>query len=382
MKRMITGIKPTGTFPHIGNLMGAMLPLRENAKKYDTAIFIPDLHALTSIRDGKVLNENIRNGLISYLAVLGRDTEVTIFRQSDIVGLTKLEWILNCFTPYALMKRAHTFKDFSQKKRVAFGLADYTESALWTKLDIYKELWLNDEHAKLEDVAPLIHDALVRMKKWVADEEDKFYEDLNMWTFNYPILMAADIIGYDCDVVPVGKDQLQHLEMARDIARYVNHHYKEDILVEPKPIIDDAIAVIPGLDGRKMSKSYNNYISMFESTADLKKKIAGIPTDDKTLEEPKDPETCNVFALVKTFWEKKEVEEIRAKYLAGGYGYWHAKQDLHAILDRFITPYREAFAELDKLSDEELFEPVRRWNVKMQARLDEVMERMKKYIGV
>ncbi len=114
-KRMITGIKPTGTFPHIGNLMGAMLPLRENAKKYDTAIFIPDLHALTSIRDGKVLNENIRNGLIAYLAVLGRDTEVTIFRQSDIVGLTKLSWILECFTPYSLMLRAHTFKDAEQK---------------------------------------------------------------------------------------------------------------------------------------------------------------------------------------------------------------------------------------------------------------------------
>ncbi len=115
MKRMITGIKPTGTFPHIGNLMGAMLPLRENAKKYDTAIFIPDLHALTSIRDGKILNENIRNGLIAYLAVLGCDTEVTIFRQSDIVGLTKLEWILNCFTPYSLMLRAHTFKDSENK---------------------------------------------------------------------------------------------------------------------------------------------------------------------------------------------------------------------------------------------------------------------------
>jgi len=115
MKRMITGIKPTGTFPHIGNLMGAMLPLRENAKKYDTAIFIPDLHALTSIRDGKVLNENIRNGLISYLAVLGRDTEVTIFRQSDIIGLTKLSWMLECFTPYSLMLRAHTFKALRQK---------------------------------------------------------------------------------------------------------------------------------------------------------------------------------------------------------------------------------------------------------------------------
>lgn len=322
-KRMLTGIKPTGTFPHIGNLMGAMLPLRENAKKYDTAMFIPDLHALTSIRDGKVLNENIRNGLIAYLTVLGRDTDVTIFRQSDIVGLTKLEWILNCFTPYSLMLRAHTFKDAENKN-----------------------------------------------------------SDINMWTFNYPILMAADIIGYDCDVVPVGKDQLQHLEMARDIARYVNHHYKADILIEPKPIIDDAIAVIPGLDGRKMSKSYNNYISMFESSADLKKKIATIPTDSLGLDDPKNPDTCNVFALIKTFWEKKEIEEIRAKYKKGGYGYGHAKQDLHMILDRFIAPYRDAYAELNKLSDEELFEPVRRGNAKMQKRLDEVLARMKQYIGV
>lgn len=133
--------------------------------------------------------------------------------------------------------------------------------------------------------------------------------------------MAADIIGYDCDVVPVGKDQLQHLEMARDIARYVNHHYQADILREPKAIIDDAIAVIPGLDGRKMSKSYNNYISMFENSADLKKKIATIPTDSLGLDDPKNPDTCNVFALIKTFGEKKEVEEIRAKYKKGGYGY-------------------------------------------------------------
>jgi len=353
---MLTGIKPTGTFPHIGNLMGAMLPLRENAKKYDTAMFIPDLHALTSIRDGKVLNENIRNGLIAYLAVLGRDTEVTIFRQSDIVGLTKLEWILNCFTPYALMLRAHTFKDYKQKEQQAKN-ANYNG-----------EIGLIVDNWEMENFS---------VKEW-----EVVSSDFNMWTFNYPILMAADIIGYDCDVVPVGKDQLQHLEMARDIARYVNHHYKADILVEPKPIIDDSIAVIPGLDGRKMSKSYNNYISMFERSADLKKKIAGIPTDDKTLEEPKDPETCNVFAMIKTFWEKKEVEEIRAKYKKGGYGYGHAKQELHAILDRFLTPYRDAYAELNKLSDEELFEPVRRGNAKMQKRLDEVLARLKNYIGV
>ncbi len=262
MKRMITGIKPTGTFPHIGNLLGAMLPLRDNAAKYDTALFIPDLHALTSIKDGKTLHENTRNALIAYLAVLGRDTKVTIFRQSDILGIPKLAWVLSCFTPYALMLRAHTFKDAENKK-----------------------------------------------------------DDLNMGTFNYPILMAADILGYDIDVVPVGKDQLQHLEMARDIARYVNHHYKKEILVEPKPIIDDAVATILGTDGRKMSKSYNNTISMFESSADLKKKIATIPTDSLPLEAPKNPDTCNVFTLIKTFGTHDESETIRARYLAGNYGY-------------------------------------------------------------
>jgi tryptophanyl-tRNA synthetase len=187
---------------------------------------------------------------------------VTIFRQSDIVGIPKLAWILSCFTPYSLMLRAHTFKDAENKK-----------------------------------------------------------DDLNMGTFNYPILMAADILGYDMDVVPVGKDQLQHLEMARDMARYVNHHFKADIFVEPKPIIDDSVATIVGTDGRKMSKSYNNTISMFESSADLKKKIATIPTDSLGLDDPKNPDTCNVFALIKTFGEKEEIETIRAKYLAGGYGY-------------------------------------------------------------
>jgi tryptophanyl-tRNA synthetase len=386
---MITGIKPTGTFPHIGNLMGAMLPLRENVKKYDTAMFIPDLHALTSIRDGKALNENIRNGLIAYLAVLGRDTDVTIFRQSDIVGLTKLEWILNCFTPYALMLRAHTFKSFYQQLAQDISENDKLRgSVVWvnTFLDLLEWDYGNEQIKNMHKHAKEMESGLMKTIKEndesLSSRRERFEKDLNMWTFNYPILMAADIIGYDCDVVPVGKDQLQHLEMARDIARYVNHHYKADILVEPKPIIDDAIAVIPGLDGRKMSKSYNNYISMFESSADLKKKIAGIPTDDKTLEEPKDPETCNVFALIKTFGEKKEVEEIRAKYKKGGYGYGHAKQDLHSILDRFIAPYRDAYTELNQLSDEELFEPVRRGNAKMQKRLDEVLERMKKYIGV
>lgn len=283
------------------------------------------------------------------------------------------------------MARAHTFKDFSNK----------IDSKIWEiniEIGEFKNMdndWYNslDDEKKIKEFI----ENFLHQKQQLEIKKESFYDGLNMWTFDYPILMAADIIGYDVDVVPVGKDQLQHLEMARDIARYVNHHYEKNgkqnnqfkpILVEPKAIIDDSIAVIPGLDGRKMSKSYNNYISMFESSADLKKKIATIPTDTKTLEEPKDPETCNVFAMIKTFWEKKEIEEIRAKYKKGGYGYGHAKQDLHVILDRFIAPYRDAYTELNKLSDEELFEPVRRGNAKMQKRLDEVLARMKQYIGV
>jgi len=373
---MLTGIKPTWTFPHIGNLMGAMLPLAEQAKKYDTAMFFPDLHALTTVRDGQILQTNVRNGLIAYLAVLWRDTDVAIYRQSDIVGITKLQWILSCFTPYSLMLRAHTFKDFIWK-------LDGKIEEINMEIGEFKNMFEDSSHSlsDQEKIKEFIKNFNSK-KQNLEVKKESFYDGLNMWTFNYPILMAADILGYDVDFVPVGKDQLQHLEMARDIARYVNHHYKADILIEPKPIIDDAIAVIPGLDGRKMSKSYNNYISMFESTADLKKKIAGIPTDSQWLDDPKDPDSCNVFALIKTFWEKKEVEEIRTKYKKGGYGYWHAKADLHSILDRFIAPYREKYEILNKLSDEELFAPVVRGNAKMQKRLDEVLERLKKYIGV
>jgi tryptophanyl-tRNA synthetase len=370
---MITGIKPTGTFPHIGNLLGAMLPLRDNASKYDTALFIPDLHALTTIRDGKILKENTRNALISYLAILGRDTKVTIFRQSDIVGIPKLAWILSCFTPLSLMLRAHTVQDFVNKKS---KLAELKWAVMWVEKMMEQKKISTSEH----------NEKVIENTKWhIQNREDQLNleeQEINMWTFNYPILMAADILGYDIDVVPVGKDQLQHLEMARDMARYVNHHFKAEIFVEPKPIIDDAVATIIGTDGRKMSKSYNNTISMFENSADLKKKIATIPTDDKTLEDAKDPDTCNVFAMIKMFGTHDEVETIRAKYLAGGYGYWHAKAELHTILDRFITPYRDAYVALSQLSDEELFEPVRRGNAVMQARLDAVMTRLAGYIWV
>jgi tryptophanyl-tRNA synthetase len=286
MLRVLTGVKPTGTMPHLGNLLGAILPFQKIAKQPDTdaLLFIADLHALTSVLDAKTLEANLRNLVASYLAVLGLDTPVTIFRQSDVTHLTKLNWVLNNVTPYSLMLRAHSFKDAEAKNA-----------------------------------------------------------DINMGVFNYPILMAADIIGYDADVVPVGRDQVQHLEMTRDVARAFNKAAGKPVFKEPKAHVEKDVEVLPGLDGRKMSKSYDNYIGIFEDAASLKKKVMSIKTDSKGVDEAKDPETCAVFALYRIFATPAETAALRAKYVASnaGFGYGHAKQALLDVLERLIAPYRQ-----------------------------------------
>ncbi|MBX9809003.1 tryptophan--tRNA ligase, partial [Candidatus Gracilibacteria bacterium] len=192
-KKIITGIKSTGSSLHLGNLMGAVLPFAKSAKGNDAAIFIADLHSLTSVKDGEILRQQTLEIAIEYFAIFGIDTPITIFRQSDIMDITRLMWILTNVTPYSLMLRAHSFKD-SEAKNI----------------------------------------------------------DLNMGVFNYPILMAADILGYDCEGVPVGKDQIQHLEMTRDIARAFNKTYGKEVFIEPEAIIAEAVATLPGIDGRKM----------------------------------------------------------------------------------------------------------------------------------
>lgn len=222
MKKIITGVKPTGDQMHLGNLLGAVLPFKKMAEKNDAAIFIADLHALTSVKNGDTLKKNTHEMALTYFSIFGIDTPIHIFRQSDIVLLPKLNWILNNVTPYSLMLRAHSFKDSENK-----GL------------------------------------------------------DLNMGVFNYPILMAADIIGYDIDIVPVGQDQKQHLEMTRDIAKAFNKTYASDIFKLPSEYIDPNVAILPGIDGRKMSKSYNNFIGLFDDPKTLKKKIMSIVTDSK-----------------------------------------------------------------------------------------------------
>ncbi len=289
MKKIITGVKPTGESMHLGNLMGAVLPFHDLAHGHDASIFIADLHALTSVKDGNKLRAQSFELAVEYMAIFGEDTPVTIFRQSDIRDIAKLNWVLANVTPYSLMLRAHSFKDAEAKN-----------------------------------------------------------SDINMGVFNYPILMAADIIGYDIDAVPVGKDQLQHLEMTRDIVRAFNKTYGSEVFREPEAVIAESLATLPGIDGRKMSKSYDNFIGVFDDEKKLKKRIMSIMTDSQGIDEVKNPDTCNVFALYKVYATEEQVAELRTKYLSEniGFGYGHAKNALLEVLSEYLRPYREARTRL------------------------------------
>ena len=323
-KKIITGVKPTGASMHLGNLMGAVLPFKEIAKNHDSALFIADLHALTSVKDGQMMRNQSLELAIEYFSIFGLDTETIIFRQSDIKNITKLMWILANVTPYSLMLRAHSFKDAEAKNA-----------------------------------------------------------DINMGTFNYPILMAADILGYGIDAVPVGKDQIQHLEMTRDMARAFNKTYQTDIFIEPEAIVSQEVATLPGIDGRKMSKSYDNFIGIFDDEKTLKKRVMSIVTDSRGVDEKKDPETCNIFALLKVFAQPEKLEEIRAKYLSEniGFGYGHAKKELLEILLEYFRPYREAREKL--LQNPELVEEKLNAGAKMMnQQLNGLMEKIYQLTGI
>jgi len=277
MARILTGVQSTGT-PHLGNLLGAVLPAIEMAKATsdDSFLFIADLHSLTQIKNRETLRENTFSTAATWLAC-GLDIEKTHFyRQSDVSEVTELAWYLNCFFPYQRLTLAHSFKD------------------------------------KSEDLA-----------------------DVNTGLFTYPMLMAADILLYDAELVPVGKDQLQHLEITRDVASRFNHQMGETFVV-PKAKIQEHTQHIPGTDGQKMSKSKNNTINIFLPEKKLRKQIMGIQTDSTALEDPKDPDTCTVFTLYSLLAPASSIQELRASYQAGGMGYGHAKQLLFdLILDRF-----------------------------------------------
>ena len=279
MSRILTGVQSTGT-PHLGNLLGAILPAIEmaNNPKNEAFLFIADLHSLTQIKDGNQLRENTYSTAATWLAC-GLDINKTIFyRQSDIPQVTELAWYLSCFFPYQRLTLAHSFKDKSDK-----------------------------------------------------------LDDINAGLFNYPMLMAADILLYDAEIVPVGKDQLQHLEITRDVANKLNNTIG-DTLIIPEPKIQEHVKLVPGTDGGKMSKSRNNIINIFLPDKKLRKQIMSIQTDSTPLEEPKNPDTDNVFALYKLLASETEIATMRANYEGGNYGYGHAKQALYElILEKFAT---------------------------------------------
>lgn len=284
MKRILTGIQSTG-IPHLGNILGALEPIIEMSKDPDnlTFGFIADLHSLTTIKDANLLRENTLGTASAWLA-LGFDPDKNVFyRQSDIPEVTELTWYLNCFTPYPMLANAHSFKDKS----------------------------------------------------------DRLHE-VNAGLFDYPVLMAADILMYDAQVVPVGKDQVQHLEIAEDIAVKFNTMYP-DTFVVPKPKLNEETMFVPGIDGQKMSKSYGNFINIFLDDKGLKKQVMAIITDSTPLEESKNPDTCNVFALYKLMATKEQTESLRQKYLAGNFGYGHAKTELLELIKARYASARQKY---------------------------------------
>ena len=277
MARILTGVQSTGT-PHLGNLLGAVLPAiaMANQPENESFLFIADLHSLTQIKDGDLLREHTFNTAAAWLAC-GLDTDKTVFyKQSDVSQVTELNWYLSCFFPYQRLTLAHSFKD-------------------------------KTDHLS----------------------------DVNAGLFSYPMLMAADILLYDAEIVPVGKDQLQHLEMTRDVAARFNNQQGETFVL-PKAQIQKDAQIIPGTDGQKMSKSKNNTINVFLPEKKLRKQIMEIQTDSTPLEDPKDPDTCNVFALYSLLATEQQISDLRTLYCAGGMGYGHAKQVLfELILDSF-----------------------------------------------
>lgn len=284
MAKILTGVQSTGT-PHLGNLLGAIIPAIElsNNPANESYLFIADLHSITQIKDGKTLRENTYSTAAAWLACGLNPEKVTFYRQSDVVQTTELTWYLSCFFPFQRLTLAHSFKD-------------------------------------------------------KADRLD----DVNAGLFTYPMLMAADILLYDAEFVPVGKDQLQHLEITRDVAARFNHQMGETFVL-PEAKIEEHIMLIPGTNGGKMSKSANNIINIFLDDKTLRKQVMSIETDSTPLEDPKNPDTCNAFAIYALLANQEQTEQMRANYRGGNYGYGHAKQALFELITEKFKTEREKY---------------------------------------
>lgn len=321
MARVLTGVQSSGR-PHLGNILGAIVPAIELSKTTgnESLFFIADLHSLTTVRDPQQLKSNTHATAAAWLS-FGFDTSKNIFyRQSELAEVCELAWILSCMTPYPMLANAHSFKDKSSR-----------------------------------------------------------LSDVNAGLFVYPVLMAADILLYDAELVPVGKDQLQHLEITRDIASAFNHAYGETFIL-PEAKVSEQVMTIPGIDGQKMSKSYKNTIDIFLPEKELLKNVKAIVTDSKPLEEPKDPSADYVFKIYTLLASKEQSEEMAKKYRAGNYGYGHAKQELYELILTKFKKEREAFNEYmsnPALLDKEL----KTGAEKARAIAQKVLKRVREKVG-
>ena len=321
MSRILTGIQATGT-PHLGNLLGAILPAIEMANQPENTsfLFIADLHSITQIKDGPSLRQNTYSVAATWLACGLDISKVIFYRQSDVPQTAELSWYLSCFFPFQRLTLAHSFKDKADR-----------------------------------------------------------LEDVNAGLFTYPMLMAADILLYDAEIVPVGKDQLQHLDITRDVDSRFNHQMGETFVL-PDAKIQEETMYIPGTDGHKMSKSRGNIINIFLDDKALRKQIMSIETDSKPLEEPKDPETCKVFAIYKLLAQPAEVDAMTQNYLAGNYGYGHAKQALfELILERFQTEREKYHYYMNNL--QEVDRALSEGAQKASSVADSVLKRVRQQLG-
>ncbi|RZN84553.1 MAG: tryptophan--tRNA ligase [Winogradskyella sp.] len=322
MARILTGIQSTGT-PHLGNILGAILPAIEKAKNdaNDSYLFIADMHSLTQIKDDKTLRQNTYSTAATWLA-FGLDINKTVFyRQSDVPQVAELSWYLSCFFPYQRLTLAHSFKDKADR-----------------------------------------------------------LEDVNVGLFTYPMLMAADILLYDAEIIPVGKDQEQHIEMTRDVASRFHAKIGDKTFVLPKADVQKDTMLIPGTDGAKMSKSKGNIIDIFLPEKKLRKQVMSIQTDSTPLEEPKDWSTCNCFAIYSLLADNTAIAEMKANYENGNYGYGHAKQALYELILKRFAEARERYnyymANLNEIDAALNVGAEKAGNV-----ADEVLERVRKKVG-
>ena len=318
--RVLTGIQSSGTL-HIGNYFGAIKPMLELQEKSDLFIFIANYHALTSLKDKEAMQKNTLDAAITFLSLGIDPNKTTFWAQSHVKEVLELYWILSAYTPMGLLERAHSYKD-----KVAKGIS------------------------------------------------------ANHALFSYPVLMAADILLYDAQIVPVGKDQIQHVEITRDIAQKFNNDHGE-ILTLPEFQVDEEVATVPGTDGAKMSKSYGNTIDLFNSQKQLKKQVSSIVSDSTPIEEPKEYKDCNIYALCKLFLDEKELANLQDRYTAGGEGHGHFKMYLKDLIWEHFAPAREKKEYYDAHHDEVL-EILHAGAQKAQQQASQKMQQIRDAVGI